>query len=57
VGVPNREAPLDIDVLTRFAERAVPSGQFLPMLSATMMVVGFAASCGTTTCATSTWTR
>jgi hypothetical protein len=57
VGVPNREAPLDIDVLTRFAERAVHSGQFLPMLSATMMLVGFAASCGTTTCATSTWTR
>jgi hypothetical protein len=41
VGVRNRKAPLDIEVLTRFAERAVRSGQFLPMLSATMMLVGF----------------
>lgn len=41
VAVRNRKAPLDIDVLTRFAERAVRSGQFLPMLASTMMLVGF----------------
>jgi hypothetical protein len=39
--VHNRKQPLDFEVLARYADWAVRSGQFLPMLAATVMLVGF----------------